>query len=199
MRSGPFFVPPLFPLTPICPALMLLLPTIASDNIMPAPIQLTRQRRHGSLERHAVNLNAALSDLIRAAQVRDRDCICCHDISVTQCNALEALQEAPMTLGGLTAALLLDKSTTSRVVDALVRKGYVERTAHPEDRRALQIRSTSKGTKLYQLIERSLQEQSMLLLAEFSPEAREAAIKIISQVGIVAMNQARETAGCCVA
>ncbi len=104
-----------------------------------------------------------------------------------------------MTLGELTGELLLDKSTTSRVVDALVRKGYVERTAHPEDRRALQIRSTPKGIKLYQLIERSLQEQSMLLLAEFSPEARGTAIEIISQVASVAIQRARETAGCCVA
>ena len=166
---------------------------------MPPPVQLTHQPNQGSLERHAVNLNAALSDLIRAAQVRDRDCICCHDISVTQCNALEALQSAPMTLGELAAELLLDKSTTSRVVDALVRKSYVERTQHPQDRRALQIQSTAKGTKLYQLIERSLQEQSMLLLAEFAPEVREAAIKIVSQVAGVAMNQARETTGCCVA
>ena len=161
-------------------------------------IQLTRHPRGGALERHAVNLNAAMSGLMRAAQVRDRDCICCHDISVTQCNALEALQRLPLTLGQLTDELLLDKSTTSRVVDALVRKGYVERTAHPSDRRALQIRSTTKGTKLYQQIERSLQEQSMLLLAEFPPEVREAAIKIVSDLASIAMMQVRENAGCCV-
>lgn len=165
---------------------------------MPDSIQLTRHPRGGALERHAVNLNAAMSGLMRAAQVRDRDCICCHDISVTQCNALEALQRAPLTLGQLTDELLLDKSTTSRVVDALVRKGYVERTAHPSDRRALQIRSTTKGTKLYQRIERSLQEQSMLLLAEFPPEVREAAIKIVSDLASIAMTQVRENAGCCV-
>jgi len=165
---------------------------------MPDPVQLTHRPSHGSLKRHAVNLNAALAELIRAAQVRDRDCICCHDISVTQCNALEVLQDAPMTLGELTRELLLDKSTTSRVVDALVRKGYVERTAHPEDRRALQIKSTPKGKKLYQLIERSLQEQCMSLLAEFAPEVRDAAIEIISQVARVAMHQAQATAGCCV-
>ena len=163
---------------------------------MPAPVQLSRHPKGGALERHALELNAALAQLIRAAQVRDRDCICCHDISVTQCNALEALQTGPLTLGELTADLLLDKSTTSRVVDALVRKGYVERGAHPEDRRALQIRSTTKGKKLHQLIERSLQEQSMFLLAEFSPDVRQAAIKIISDVAGVAMDRARETAGC---
>ena len=164
---------------------------------MNTPVQLTRRPDRRSLERHALDLNTALAGLMKAAQVRDRECICCHDISVTQCNALEALQDSPMTLGELTNCLLLDKSTTSRVVDALVRKGYVERGAHPDDRRALQIRSTPQGTKLYQLIERSLQEQTMQLLAEFSPEVRDGAIKIISDLAGVAMDQARETTGCC--
>ncbi len=166
---------------------------------MPAPVQLTRQPRGRGLERHAIDLNTAVADLIRAYQVRDRDCICCHDISVTQCHTLEVLQKGPVTLGELTAKLLLDKSTTSRVVHTLVRKGYVERGAHPEDRRALQIRSTAKGRKLYQRIERSLQEQSMMLLAEFPPEVRDAAIKVVSEIAAVAMSRARESATCCVA
>ena len=39
----------------------------------------------------AEELHAALSALIRVYQFRDRDRICCHDVSVTQCYALEAL------------------------------------------------------------------------------------------------------------
>ena len=56
-------------------------------------------------------------------QFRDRDRICCHDISVTQCYALETLvQQGPVRLSGLAERLFLDKSTTSRVVSTLVRK-----------------------------------------------------------------------------
>jgi hypothetical protein len=43
------------------------------------------------LDRDTRDLYAALSDLVRLYQFRDRDTICCHDISVTQCYALQAL------------------------------------------------------------------------------------------------------------
>ena len=33
----------------------------------------------------------ALSELLRVYQFRDRDRICCYDVSITQCYALEAL------------------------------------------------------------------------------------------------------------
>src|SRR5690348_5129434 len=76
----------------------------------------------------------ALSELLRVYQFRDRDRICCHDVSITHCYALEALaRERAMTLNDLASHLYLDKSTTSRVVDALERKGYVVRSEHPAD------------------------------------------------------------------
>ena len=75
------------------------------------------------LSRDAARLYDALSDLIRVYQFRDRDRICCHDLSVTQCYALEALvRRGPLTMNELAARLFLDKSTASRVVDALERK-----------------------------------------------------------------------------
>ena len=70
-----------------------------------------------NLEQDAAALHAAVSDLVRVYQFRDRDHICCHDISVTQCYALEAVAErGPMRLGALADRMFLDKSTTSRVV-----------------------------------------------------------------------------------
>ena len=71
------------------------------------------------LQADAEALQAAVADLVRVYQFRDRDRICCHDISVTQCHALETLVEhGPMRLGALAERLFLDKSTTSRVVAA---------------------------------------------------------------------------------
>ena len=83
--------------------------------------------RTTDLERDAEALQAAVADLVRVYQFRDRDRICCHDISVTQCYALETLvEQGPMRLSELTERLFLDKSTTSRVVQTLIKKGYVE-------------------------------------------------------------------------
>jgi len=105
---------------------------------------------HGrALERDAEALHEALSGLVRLYQFRDRDQICCFDVSVPQCYGLEALvQEGPLTLGELASRLYLEKSTASRVVDALERKGYVTRAPHPGDRRALQLKVTPAGRRL---------------------------------------------------
>ena len=82
--------------------------------------------------RDAEALHAAVSDLVRIYQFRDRDRICCYDISVTQCYALECLVEhGAMRSQALAERLMLDKSTTTRVVDALERKGYVARSTAP--------------------------------------------------------------------
>ena len=98
------------------------------------------------LAEDTVALHRALSELIRVYQFRDRDRICCFDVSVTQCYALEAVVlNGPLSVNELAAALYLDKSTTSRVVDALQKKGYVERHEHPEDRRVLRLVVTDAG------------------------------------------------------
>src|SRR6476469_10157818 len=82
------------------------------------------------LQHDAVALQAAVADLVRVYQFRDRDRICCHDVSVTQCYALETIVEhGPLRLSALAERLFLDKSTTRRVVSTLVRKGYVAQRA----------------------------------------------------------------------
>lgn len=126
-----------------------------------------------SLLADAEALHLAVSDLVRIYQFRDRDRICCYDISVTQCYALETLAEkGPMRSLALAALLMLDKSTTSRVVDALERKGYVERLPDAEDARALSLRITRSGRALYDKINRELIHQQAELLADLDPSIR---------------------------
>lgn len=152
-----------------------------------------------TLERDAHLFYDALSDLIRFYQFRDRDRICCHDISVSQCYALEALvRRDPLTLNDLAAFLYLDKSTASRVVDSLERKGYVARAPHPEDGRSVLLSSTARGRELYARIERDIVAEERGLLADFDPETRSAIIRLFGR--IVRTASARmDTAGasCC--
>jgi len=133
----------------------------------------TPGRPDGSLDADALTLHRALSELVRMFQFRDRDRICCHDISVTQCYALEALAaRGELTLNELSAELYLDKSTASRVVDALVAKGYAERRPHPQDGRALQLAVTRAGRRLYTNIDAGLLAEVRELAAGFPPEVR---------------------------
>src|SRR5687768_9457517 len=112
-----------------------------------------RQNLDDALQRDAQALHTALSHLVRVYQFRDRDRICCYDVSVTQCQALETLVErGPLRSNALADALRLDKSTISRVVDTLVRKGYVDKLADAADARALSLRVSASGRALYELI-----------------------------------------------
>ena len=151
-----------------------------------------------ALDRDARALYDALSDLIRVYQFRDRDRICCHDISVSQCYGLDALaRRGPMTLNDLAANLYLDKSTASRVVDALERKTYVTRTPHPQDGRALLLEVTPAGRDLHERVATEIAGEERLLLADFDPEVRQSMVKLIGRLGRAAAARVEASGGNC--
>lgn len=51
----------------------------------------TLEMRTVTRQKDAIALYRALNELILIYQFRDRDLICCHDISITQCYGLEEL------------------------------------------------------------------------------------------------------------
>jgi DNA-binding MarR family transcriptional regulator len=152
------------------------------------------------LQRVAEALQAAVADLVRVYQFRDRDRICCHDVSVTQCYALETLVEhGPMRLSALAERLFLDKSTTSRVVNTLVRKAYVEQRADATDGRAMLINATRQGHRLCTRISSDLVEQQKQLLGDLAPEIRAGVVQVIQRLAHAADARFRSgvTGGCC--
>lgn len=136
-----------------------------------------------AIDRQAVDLHEALLEFSRAYQFRDRDRICCYDVSVTQCHALDVLlRRDRCTVNELAAELYLDKSTTSRVVGTLERKGYVARTRHPRDQRTVLLAATSAGRKLHGRITEGLVAERRQILASFPPEVRTAAGALIRRL-----------------
>ena len=92
---------------------------------------------------------------------------------MTQCYALETLVEhGPMRLSALADRLFLDKSTTSRVVSTLVRKGYVEQRADAKDGRATTLSATRQGQRLCTRITDDLVDQQKQLLQDLDPDVR---------------------------
>jgi MarR family 2-MHQ and catechol resistance regulon transcriptional repressor len=150
------------------------------------------------LEQDAAALHAAVSDLVRVYQFRDRDRICCHDISVTQCYALEAVAEhGPMRLGALADRLFLDKSTTSRVVATLVRKGYLSQGPDAADARASAIAVTKTGRQLYARITRDLVAQQHDVLQDLDPEVRDGVVEVIRRLARAAEKRFLSGTSCC--
>jgi DNA-binding MarR family transcriptional regulator len=132
------------------------------------------------LDAGAREVHEALSALVRVYQFRDRDRICCHDISVTQCHALEALvRRGPSALNDLARELYLDKSTASRVVSALERKGYVRRSAHPDDGRAVILDLTAAGRRLHDRIRADLIAETRRLIADLEPGVQEGTARLL--------------------
>lgn len=143
----------------------------------------TMNMKAPTLERDARALQAAVAELVRVYQFRDRDRICCHDISVTQCYALETLVEAgPMRLSALAERLFLDKSTTSRVVTALIRKKYAEQRPDETDARASVLTVTASGRRLYERITDDLVTQQRELLADLPADVRHGVIQTIERL-----------------
>lgn len=155
-------------------------------------------RDDSALQRDAAELYEALSELVRIYTFRDRDRICCFDVSVSQCYALEGI----VRLGGpslneLAAELYLDKSTTSRVVDGLERKGYAIRGPQPADRRSLRIEATAAGRELLSRIQDSILSEEKAMLADFDPEVRRALPVLIRRLARAAAARVDTSGGTC--
>ena len=153
-----------------------------------------------TLEVDAERLHAALSELLRVYQFRDRDRICSYDVSVTQCYALEALvRRGPCGLNELAAELFLDKSTASRVVATLERKRYISRAEHPQDKRAVVLKLTPAGRRLHDRIRADLVEQTRHVLADMDPVVRRSAPELLLRLARAAADRAGvgAAASCC--
>ena len=151
------------------------------------------------LERDAAALQRVLTDLIRVYQFRDRDAVCCYDISTGQCHGLERLAHSgPMTLNEFAASLFLEKSSASRLADGLERKGYVKRKRRLDDARYVQLELTKRGETLHDRIERDLIEERARVLADLTAKERKLVIESIARLSGAASARVSTEAGCCV-
>lgn len=114
---------------------------------------------------------------------------CCCDVTITQCHMLMELdKEDNITLNELSSRLDLDKSTVSRTVDALVKKGFVNRTIPQDNRRTVLITLTDRGRKTCERINSGNDQYYQKVLGGI-PEERQADFLI----GFEALAQAMAT------
>lgn len=110
-------------------------------------------------------------DLVRVYQFRDRDRICCYDVSVSQAHALDRLRRlGPLTMNGIAESLYVDKSTASRLVDGLEEKGYARRNRGEGDRRRSEVTITRGGQRLAMRIEHDMLRAQEAVLGGFTFE-----------------------------
>lgn len=135
------------------------------------------------LERDSEAFARALGDLIRVVQFRDRDRACCHELSVTQCYALEGVvREGGFTVNELSGYLYLEKSTVSRVARGLVERGLLRREADAADGRMVRLVATEAGQATHAAIERDLVAEYRTLLEDLGPEARASVVRVVERL-----------------
>jgi len=82
------------------------------------------------------------------------------------------VKDGPRRAGALAEAVHSDPSTISRQIGHLVKLGYVERTADPEDRRATLLAATAEGRRIFEHNRRLRNEMIARMLAHWSEEDR---------------------------
>lgn len=89
---------------------------------------------------------------------RKKDVVEALGMSFLKAKALRRVAGKVMTMRELTAELTIDKPYTTLIVDDLERRGLVERSVHPEDRRCKIVTATPAGLEAAQLAEKILSE-----------------------------------------
>ena len=139
-------------------------------------------------------LSEAILALARAYQLRDRNRVCRHGITVSQCYALEHIAANPgVTVGALAAALSLDKSTTSRVVEGLRAAGLADFDAETRHRREKPIAASARGEALNRRIHTEILQEHLQAMARFSPRDRRACRELLQALATQAVCSAVET------
>ena len=122
----------------------------------------------------ADRLHSAALHLLRRLRVEDEAL----GISAPRLSALSVLVfGGPRRIGDLADAEQVEPPTMTRLVDGMERDGYVIRSPDPEDRRAVVVRATAKGSRALkqgrsQRVEalagqlRSLSAEQLSMLAE---------------------------------
>ncbi len=136
-----------------------------------------------ALNRQAQQFYRVMSELLRRYQFRDREEICCHGISVSQCYSLDLLDtEGPLPTGTLAERLQLEISSVTRAVDGLVTAQLVAREPDPRDRRVRRVIITDRGRTLVSTIRGELVKEYEHILHEVPPSSRNDVIKAMTSL-----------------
>jgi DNA-binding MarR family transcriptional regulator len=86
-----------------------------------------------------------LLGLCRHFGIMERNAVCCGDVTVPQCAALQRLLDGPLDISTLADGLGTSVSATTRLVDGLERNRWIERKGDPDDRRRVLIELSPTG------------------------------------------------------
>lgn len=102
-------------------------------------------------------VGSTVQKLVRIIQIFERDQIKPFGFTTSQCYALLELKKfGSLTMNELSDRMNLSTSTMTRIINNLVRDGYVQRLRDEGDRRVVVAKLTEEGTNAAQKLEESI-------------------------------------------
>ena len=93
------------------------------------------------------------------------------DITIDQCLILMVLTgNADISQNEMAQLIFKDNASITRMIELMVKKEYLARTIHREDRRKYTLEITEKGKKTIDLIGPVIQQNRAIALDDFSEE-----------------------------
>ncbi len=105
------------------------------------------------------------------------------DITSVQYAALYAIASNPqLDATRLSALIAFDRSTIGDVLERMETKGWIERTASNQDRRAKLVRLSAAGWRLLREVTPAVQRVQDRMLAPLPPADRDTFIRLLAQL-----------------
>ncbi|MCF7939993.1 MAG: MarR family transcriptional regulator [Spirochaetia bacterium] len=135
-----------------------------------------------------VELNSCVNFLLTKAQLAVNQefklMLADYEITPVQCGVLNCLyKQDGQGLKALSDELSVNASTMTGIIDRMEAKGFIERRADPQDRRAQSVFLTQRGFEVEDIATRITLEANEKVLGEFSPEEEEVLKKLLKVLG----------------
>jgi DNA-binding MarR family transcriptional regulator len=134
-------------------------------------------------EEQVKKFHEQMVELVKKYQFRDRNQMTCCGISVSQCYILEALhRHGDLNMKKLAKKMHLSVSTVTRVIEPLVRRGFVSRVKDINDKRVRLISLTDNGKQIYKEAWGNVFESEGIILGNFPAEHRSRLIELLQKL-----------------
>jgi MarR family transcriptional regulator, 2-MHQ and catechol-resistance regulon repressor len=127
----------------------------------------------------------------------ERDAVCCGQVTVAQCLALQQLLAEPRDIASLAESSGVTSSATTRLVDGLEKSGWVGRSRAGDDRRRIEVSLTPAGRELAERL-RAQTELTVSAVVARIPRAKRGQVLDSLRLVREALAQSRqELVACC--
>lgn len=142
----------------------------------------------------------ALVTLCRQFGIYERDAICCGDVTVSQCVALLHLLAAPTDVSGLAAHLGVTVSASTRLIDGMKARGWLERQRDTSDGRRVLVVLTAEGEEEARRLQTLSEQRIGAILAKIPPDELPGilhALEVLQRAIVACAADPGAPQGCC--